>query len=107
MTSTTNERKGVLHTKGPWSVHSNGLCIEAPSGNIGLMNLARKDEISKANAAYIVLAVNAHERLVEALREAAHILNVYSTGKDGAAALTAERKARAALSRAESDGVGR
>lgn len=59
--------KAPSYTPAPW--RADGLTIETlDGGNIGLMNLARKKAVSEANAAFIVLAVNNHEALIEALR---------------------------------------
>lgn len=56
------------HTKGPWRVDAHRLTISAADGNIGLLNLARPDEVSSANAAFIVRACNSHDALVSALK---------------------------------------
>ena len=37
-----------LATPGPWK--RDGLCVQAPDGNIALMNLARAEAVSHANA---------------------------------------------------------
>jgi hypothetical protein len=62
----------VTHTPLPW--HADGRCIQAQDGNIGLLNLARDDRTSEANAAFIVRAVNSHQALVDALEEATEAL---------------------------------
>lgn len=38
-------------TPGPWKAV--GRCLEAPDGNLGLMNLARSDSVTEANAQLI------------------------------------------------------
>ncbi len=54
------------HSPLPWRVDpKHPLCIEAKDGNIGLMNLVRRE--SPANAELIVRAVNNHEALIELL----------------------------------------
>ena len=65
----------MKHTPGPW--FADGITIESNSGNIGLMNLARPENESKANAAFIVKACNMHEELVEACKEAAGALGSF------------------------------
>ena len=63
----------MKHTPTPW--FADGIIIESKSGNIGLMNLARPEDESKANAAFIVKACNMHKELVEALKEVLDTLN--------------------------------
>ena len=63
----------MKHTAMPW--FADGIVIESKNGNIGLMNLARPENESKANAAFIVKACNMHEELVALLKEALDTLN--------------------------------
>lgn len=57
------------HTPLPWSLDVGHLCIRAADGNVGLMNLARSQDESMANAALIVAAVNSRADLISVLHE--------------------------------------
>ena len=75
------------HMPSPWRVH--GLTVEGQDGNICLMNLAREEEQTEANAAFIVLACNAHYDLVEALEKAGVALVMEGCRTSASGALTA------------------
>ena len=87
------EAEGVGHTVLPW--HTNGTRIyclskagwrsreafrvaDAHSSSAGLANCAKHGE-ARANAAFIVRAVNCHEELLAALKEARAELKHYSS----------------------------
>jgi hypothetical protein len=57
-------RNDQTYNKGQWSIMPGVLIVEGTDGT------PDGDEIDRANAAFIVRAVNAHDKLVEALRRA-------------------------------------
>ena len=62
----------------PWILNknnqfNNGYCIETENGRV-LAEINRTDETDEANASLIVRAVNAHDALVEACKEASFCL---------------------------------
>jgi len=68
------------HTPTPWTARGERIVADRPIGFGGyneddILSLARSPEVRRANAAFIVLACNAHEQLVEALRKAEHGAN--------------------------------
>ena len=90
------------------SLRVDGLTIEGPDGNICLMNLARDEEQTKAYAAFIVRACNAHDELVVALERAkaaikeAVMLSATSNGAEYSFKSTIE-KISAALAKAKGE----
>ena len=73
--------KPAEHTPTPWirrESKSDVIWIEDGNGRVVMHNSSVKDPEDQANAAFIVRAVNAHEELVEALREIAKGAGPYS-----------------------------
>jgi hypothetical protein len=66
------------HTPAPWFVFSSGHCIggpkldrDPPTAGIAMFSMgARSPEENRANAAYAVKCVNAHDDMLKALRRA-------------------------------------
>lgn len=83
------------HTPGPWRVDpSMSLCIDSPSGNVGLMNLARPKAESEANARIVAAAPDLLEALIELATEERR-------DDDDPVLEAARAKARAAIAKAE------
>lgn len=92
------------HTPTPWRYRDLGdtLAIYGPGNSMPHARVPR-DRDSKADAAYIVRCVNAHEALVDALRMAhAALVSVCALTEDPYLRL-AEVQARAALALAEKE----
>jgi len=108
MTSTSDE---VGHTATPWFVSgSEGhetqndqwypwrtIGSEPDGTRICDLTPIRREELNKANAAFIVSAVNSHDSLVKALEEIAN----HPTGGVGCNPVSFVETARAALSQAK------
>jgi hypothetical protein len=71
-----NTAEEKLHTPLPWRVDIHTLTISAADGNVGLLNLARKEDESRANAVLIVDRVNSFDALTEANKKLREALDV-------------------------------
>lgn len=70
-------------TPGPWSVLHR--CIESPSGNLALLNLARPDDVTSANAQLIARCNPAvMAEVLGGLEEAASWIQELADDGDGA-----------------------
>ena len=91
------------HTPGPWSVETvspfqDEIVSDETVFTIAKMAWCRPNsKLSKANAAFIVRAVNSHADLLAALQ---NMLDVYLTPRDRTVRMAADKQARAAIVRA-------
>lgn len=86
--SKTQQTQTAGHTPGPWKQckKEDGTDEIWPipyNGGMGRICTLTNGLRSEANAAYIVLAVNAHKKLVEALDDLISALCIYSNPNEG------------------------